>query len=285
MTTAARVSVLMTVFNREQFITEAIESVMASTFEDFELIITDDQSTDSSVEMARSYAEKDKRVRVEVNDTRLGDYPNRNRAAALASGEYLKYVDADDYLYPTGLQVLVSGMESFPDAGYGLCSLEQDAGRPFPFQLSPREAYLRHYFGEPLFHKAPLSSIIRRDAFRAVGGFSGRRSVGDFEMWHKLSARFPVVLMPGGVVWYRVHDEQESKLERDQPLEWLNLSWQVTRQQLADENCPLDASEVKRIASGLSTRKARLAAIKAARFRPREFAQVMRLGTSIVTST
>jgi hypothetical protein len=86
-------------------------------------------------------------------------------------------------------------------------------------------------------------------------------------------------------VWYRVHDEQESKLDRDQPLEWLNLAWQVTRQQLSDENCPLDESEVKRIASGLSARKARLAAIKAARLSPREFAQVMRLGTSIVTST
>ena len=158
------VSVLMTVYNREKYIRQAIESVIASTFQEWELIIVDDRSKDNSVMIARSYAEKDSRIKVYVNEQNLGDYPNRNQAASYANGKYLKYVDADDMIYPHGLELLVYYMEQFPDAGYGLCSLPQDKLSIFPFELSPEKAYYRHYFEQPLFHKAPLSSIIKKTA-------------------------------------------------------------------------------------------------------------------------
>lgn len=208
------VSVLMTVYNREKYLAQAIESVLASTFTDYELIITDDRSKDRSLEIAKEYEAKDSRIRVELNEKNLGDYPNRNKAAGLARGKYIKYVDADDLIYPTGLEVLVSGMEKYPEAGFGLGSLPQDKFRIFPFILSPAEAYKRHYFQEQLFHKAPLSAIMRKDAFDAVGGFTGRRYLGDFEMWHIMASKYPVVLMPHGVVWYREHEEQEMQDNR-----------------------------------------------------------------------
>lgn len=147
------VSVLMTAYNREKYIAAAIESVLASTYSNFELIITDDQSKDHTAEIAKRYAEKDKRIKVFINEQNLGDYPNRNKAASYAQGKYLKYVDADDAIYPWGLQLLVQMMEQFPEAGWGLCSLEQDVQRPFPFQLSPIEAYRYHYSGPGLFTK------------------------------------------------------------------------------------------------------------------------------------
>jgi len=203
------VSVLMTSYNREKYIGYAIESVLASTLKDFELIITDDCSKDDTVKIARSYAASDSRIKVHINEQNLGDYANRNKAASYASGKYLKYVDADDYIYPWGLQHLVEMMEQFPDCGWGLCSLEQYVKKPFPFILTPEEAYLYNYKGPGLFNKAPLSSIIKRDAFNAVGGFQPLRMVGDFEMWHRLAQHYPVVLMPHGIVWYREHGEQE----------------------------------------------------------------------------
>ncbi|HEV2714429.1 MAG TPA: glycosyltransferase family A protein, partial [Terriglobales bacterium] len=93
------VSVLMTAYNREKYIAEAIESVLASNFKDFELIIVDDCSKDRTAEIARRYT-SDSRVQVHVNEKNLGDYPNRNRAASLARGKYLKYLDSDDVIYP-----------------------------------------------------------------------------------------------------------------------------------------------------------------------------------------
>lgn len=208
------VSVIMTAYNRERYIADAIESVLASTFTDFELIIVDDTSTDNTVNIARKYEEQDSRVKVYVNEKNLGDYPNRNRATSLAKGKYLKYVDADDLIYPWGLEILVNCMEKYPDSGWGLCSIYQDEERIFPFCLDKSQIFNYHYTKNGLFQKAGLSSIITREIFEKIGGFSGRRHLGDLELWVRLSLISSVVLMPDGVVWHRIHDEQESKANR-----------------------------------------------------------------------
>lgn len=240
------VSVLMTSYNREKYIGEAIESVLNSTYKNFELIIVDDNSTDSTVEIARRFAANDERVQVYVNKENLGDYPNRNKAASYANGKYLKYVDADDMIYPSGLSHLVSVMEQFPMAGYGLCSLNQDKEKIFPFQLSPVEAYHYHYLGPSLFHKAPLSAILNKEAFEDTGGFTGKQHVGDFELWHILSKKYPVVLMPHGIVWYRQHADQQMNDNRTDPFVPFKY-YEVSKSFLTSTDCPLKFEE-KRIA-------------------------------------
>ena len=236
------VSVLMTVYNREKYIAQAIESVINSTYQNWELIIVDDRSKDRSVEIARKYEFKDTRIKVYINEHNLGDYPNRNKAASYALGKYIKYVDADDMIYPYGIEQLVYYMEQFPNAGYGLCSLEQDSEKIFPFQLDPTKAYQRHYFKTPLFHKAPLSAIIKKEVFDKVGGFTGKRMLGDFEMWHILSQHYPVVLMPHGIAWYRVHDEQEMSLHRSDPMEPFKYLL-IAKELVASDKCPLNKKE------------------------------------------
>lgn len=250
------VSVLMTAYNREKYIAEAIESVIDSTYQNWELIIVDDCSKDKTVQIARAYEAKDQRINVYVNESNLGDYPNRNKAASYAKGKYLKYVDADDLIYPYGLEQLVHYMERFTDAGYGLCSLDQDEYRPFPFKLSPKQAYQRHYFECALFHKAPLSSIIRRDVFVQINGFSGKRMLGDFEMWHLLSQRFPVVLMPHGIVWYREHEEQEMNDHRNDPFEPFKYLL-LQKEMIASDLCPLNGNERREICNKLNNRIAK----------------------------
>lgn len=242
MTDQPLISVLMTVYNREKYITEAIESVIASTYQNWELIIVDDQSKDNSVDIAKSYATKEDRIKVYINTQNLGDYPNRNQAASYAKGKYIKYVDADDMIYPHGLEQLVYYMEQFPEAGYGLCSLAQDKGRQFPFQLHPEQAYQRHYFEQQLFHKAPLSAILNRQVFEKAGKFSGKRMLGDYEMWHLLSQKYWVVLMPQGIVWYREHDEQEMSDHRSNPMEPFKYML-LADDLLASNECPLNESE------------------------------------------
>jgi glycosyltransferase involved in cell wall biosynthesis len=237
------VSVLMTAYNREKYIAEAIESVLAQTVSDFEIIIVDDSSTDRSHGIAFTYARKDPRVRVYRNEKNLGDYPNRNRAAELARGKYLKYLDADDYIYPERLGVMVSTMERFPESGFGLEPLAQDDQRPYPFQISPAEAYRRHYLqGDHILARSPLGSIIRTSAFRQVGGFSGKRWVGDFELWHTLAARFPVVMLTKGGTWYRKHDDQESTFNR----RFSSVRFEydlVAFAQLSSKHCPMEQPE------------------------------------------
>jgi len=239
------VSVLMTTYNREKYLEAAIDSVLASTYQNWELLVVDDQSKDKSVEIAQSYASKDSRIKSIVNKENLGDYPNRNMAASLAKGKYIKYVDADDMIYPVGLQVMVDGMEKFPEAGWGLSSLPQDKFRMYPFLLTGREAYQRHYFEQQLFHKAPLSAIMRKDFFDEVGGFTGRRFLGDFEMWHMLANKSPVVLIQQGVVWYREHEDQEMAHNRTDftvPFKYVLCSEEM----LNHADCPLSEEETKK---------------------------------------
>lgn len=237
--TTPLVSVLMTAYNREKYIAEAMESVLASSFEDFELIVVDDRSRDRSLEIARSF-EKDPRVKVHMNPENLGDYKNRNRAAELARGRYLKYVDSDDRMYPHGLEVMVKSMEAFPDAGCGL-SRPNALDRPYPIQLSPEEAYREQFFGCGLFENAPLSAIMRTEAFRAVGGFSGARYIGDYEMWLRLGARFPVVKMAQGLTWWRSHGEQEMAYDR-KSTGYHKLRLDVAIAALESDTCPLSRS-------------------------------------------
>lgn len=238
------VSVLTTAYNRELYIGEAIESILSSTFSDFELIIVDDCSTDNTVEIARGYEKNDDRVKVYVNEKNLGDYPNRNRAASYANGKYIKYLDSDDIIYPHGLGVMVRSMEQFPEAGYGLSSLA-DPDQPLPQSISPRQAYLEHFSRYGHFNRAPGSAIIRKSAFDSVGGFSGKRMIGDYELWLILSRQFHLVKFQRDLVWDRTHPDKE--LFSRYALNYDNLRKQVLTEAFSHRDCPISEKEIGQI--------------------------------------
>ena len=245
------VSVLMTAYNREMYIAEAIKSVLSSTYRNFELIIVDDGSKDRTVEIAKSYEAKDSRVKVYVNEMNLGDYPNRNRAASYACGKYLTYVDADDLIYYFGLEVMVEIMERFPDAGYGLNGISQDHKGIFPRLMSPNEAYSSYYIERTgLFNLPPSCSIFRRDVFEAENGFKEFRMVSDSEMWHRLSLKYSLVVIPYGVTWSRGHDDSESgKWMMDLPTTYHYLL--IRLQFMKNDLCPLTQDQRDEIIKGI----------------------------------
>ena len=239
------VSVLLTAWNREKYIGEAIEHVLASTYADFELIITDNASTDSTVDIIKQYAAKDNRIRYYINEANIGDYPNRNRAASYATGKYLKYTDSDDILYEHALQVMVAAMERFPEAGFCLCT-QQDAQIPYPVVISGRQAYLENFYGFNHFSCAPGSAIIKREAFERVGGFSGKRLIGDNELWFKLAAHYPMVKIPGGLYWDRNHGDQERFTDYANK-NYRELRHNVMLEAFERKDCPLTEEEKTKI--------------------------------------
>ena len=245
------VSVLMTVYNRQQYVEIAIQSVLSSTYQNFELVIVDDASSDLSFETIQKSSELDARIKAFRNKTNLGDYSNRNRAAEYASGEYLKYVDSDDVLHPFGLETMVACISSFPEAGLGLSCSGLRQG-PHPQLLSPRESYKLNYFQESLFSRAPGSSIIKTSSFRTVGGFSGKRQVGDHELWHRLAAKYPVVTMPRDLIWTRIHAGQEQSVHS--PSVKAKMHYDVQLEHLLAEDCPLSADEKQLVLTRLRDR-------------------------------
>ena len=238
------VSVLMTAYNREAFIAEAIESVMAQIFTDFELIIVDDSSKDRTVEIANHYAARDRRIRVFVNERNLGDYPNRNRAAALASGTFLKYHDSDDLLYPHCLSVVVPLLAGCPEAAFALSPGARDwTGGPYPMLLTPRMCYQREFLGGGMFHVGPACALFRAEAFRRLGYFPQVGAASDNVFWLNACASENVLLVPGGVFWYRTHVGQELVSARAQKdyMRALRCPWDA----LNASTCPLEPDEVE----------------------------------------
>ena len=238
---APRVSVLLTAYNREVYIASSIESVLAQTFEDFELVVVDDCSQDGTVEIARCYERRDARIRVVVNPHNLGDYGNRNRAAQLARGTLLKYHDSDDLMYRHCLDVMVSMLMSEPRAGFGLSSGWCWPGGPCPMLLTPRMSYQREFFGGGLFMCGPSGAIFRTEVFRELGGFVDHGAPSDYIFWLRACARVNILLLPADLFWYRVHPSQEFQSARAQReyARVFGASWQA----LDAPDCPLTPEE------------------------------------------
>lgn len=235
------VSVLMTAFNREKYIKESIESVLSSTFTQFELIIVDDCSTDGTVDIVRKYQSLDSRVKLFLNTKNLGDYPNRIKAADLAKGKYIKYLDSDDIMYPTCLETMVRSMELF-NANFGLCCGFYP-NSPLPFYLNPRESFIQHFIGGGLLGRSPLSAIINREFYHFIGGFNEERMVSDVEFWFRCALHSGVVLMQDGMTWAREHADQETQMN----IGLENRYKEIEDYYLAHAKTPLSADDVRRI--------------------------------------
>ena len=239
--TTPLVSVLMTAYNRERYIAAALDSVLAQSFGDFELLVVDDCSKDATAEIARAYEGRDSRVRVVVNERNLGQFGNRNVAVELARGTLLKYHDSDDLMYPHCLAAMVPSMLAYPEAAFGLTTGKDWPGGPCPMLLTPRLSYQREFLGSGMFNAGPSGAIFRADALRALGGFEDFGIPSDFLFWLRACATVPVLLLPADLFWYRVHPAQELQSERAER-EYaviIRAVWAA----LADEACPLTPDE------------------------------------------
>jgi glycosyltransferase involved in cell wall biosynthesis len=238
------VSVLMTSYNREKYIAEAIQSVLDQTFTDFEFIIVDDASTDDTLYIARKYEAIDKRIKVYANDQNLGDYPNRKKAASYAVGKYIKYVDSDDILYPHGLDVMVRGMEKFPEAALGMV-WGDPIFEPSPVSYSSHDAYYSYFFQNKWMQVGPSGSIYRRNAFEQVGGFDLLPYVGDFDLNLKLGALYPVVRLQTDLFFYRLHSGQQLNEGEHSTKGYEILNYKIQKRHLESVICPLSFAERK----------------------------------------
>lgn len=239
------VSVLVTIYNRERWLEACLDSILASTWQDFEVVVVDDGSQDGSAEIAERYAAMDGRIRFLRNEANLGDYPNRMRAAELARGKYLKYVDSDDLIYPHSLAIMVEAMEAHPEAALGLSHSLPEEEEPYPWCLSPEAAWRKQFLGRGCLSCGPTGAIIRREAFVESGGFRDWGVLNDMDLWYLLSARWPVVLLPPGLVWWRRHEGQEFTRD-DAAMVYLERGFALTLETLQRAGCPLSEADRQR---------------------------------------
>jgi glycosyltransferase involved in cell wall biosynthesis len=204
------VSVIIPVFNYDRFLGEAIESVLNQTYQQLEVIVVDDGSTDRSGEVAKSFADRGVKYCHQVN---AGIGQARNKGVELAQGEFLAFLDADDRWPEEKIERQLRAFESDP-------SLEMCFGQAVQLQNGPQwEAAVKD-------NKLPASGlvpgmvpgtmIVKRAAFDRVGAFPGGLKVGEFIDWYGRAVALQVrsVILPDLFLYRRIHDSNQGIRER-----------------------------------------------------------------------
>ncbi len=234
----------MVVYNRETYLKEAIDSVLGSSYQNWELIICDDNSTDNSVKIVQKYAQKDQRISVHVNETNLGQFANRDFAAVHARGKYLKYLDSDDILYRHGLEIMVNAMEQYPEAAFAMPGIPNE-NRPFPLVCSGKSGFARHFHQGGEFIHGPSAIIFRRSCFEMVGGFREFYYVGsDTDILIRMAKSFDYLKIQPALIWWREHEAQEFKKGIGNH-EYFIFQFKRSYLHITSDDAPLDTEEKK----------------------------------------
>jgi glycosyltransferase involved in cell wall biosynthesis len=207
-----KVSVCIPTYNAAAFLADAIDSVLAQNFSDFELVVSDDASDDETPSICRKYV--DPRFRATRSDRRLGQAGNWNRCLELASGEYVILLHADDQLLPGYLEHAAAIFDANEDVGLVHCAVRHvdEAGQPITLQrLFSSDRVDRN--GQTLRHLlldgcviSPAGVTVRRTVYESVGRFTDRIVWGvDWHMWIRIALRSPVAYLSDPLALYRDH--------------------------------------------------------------------------------
>ena len=202
------VSVVIPVYNGERFLNESLESVVAQTFQDYEIICVDDGSTDGSCALLNHYGA---RVRV-IQQANAGQSAARNAGVQQATGAFVAFLDQDDRWYPFKLAQQVAVLNAEPDVVLVHCDYDRMdgdgrvlvAGAALVERASALASPLGCLIGEALVF--PSAMMVRRDVFQRVGGFDTElRGFEDFDLIARLKQQGRFVLLNETGMAYRLH--------------------------------------------------------------------------------
>lgn len=205
------VSVITPTFNRSSYLLFAVDSVLKQTYENWELIIVDDGSTDNTRDLLDSYL-VDPRIQY-CFQTNRGQSVARNRGLSLAKGAFIGFLDSDDIWLPDKLEKQLALFERFPDADivHGDEVTIDENGNEISFQNMTR--YSGVITAQLLADNcvSMTTALARKDCFERLGGFDeSDRVADDYALWLKFSTRYRFHYHPEYVTLYRATPDQLS---------------------------------------------------------------------------
>jgi glycosyltransferase involved in cell wall biosynthesis/septal ring factor EnvC (AmiA/AmiB activator) len=215
-----KVSVVMASYNHEKYVAETIESVLSQTYQDFEFIITDDGSSDKTVEVIKRFA--DPRIKLFCFSNNQGACAAINNCLKEAKGEYIAVINSDDAWLPDKLEKQVIFLDEHPETGavFSYAQFIDDCGNDLGYEhiysqifIQPnrtRFEWLRHFFlsGNCLCHP---SVLIRKHCYNEVGFYDERfAQLPDFDFWIRLCMKYDIFIMPENLVKFRLRQNQEN---------------------------------------------------------------------------
>jgi glycosyltransferase involved in cell wall biosynthesis len=224
MSEAPRVSVIMPVYNCERYVAEAVQSIVNQSFSDFEFLIFDDGSTDSSLDILRSFARADPRLRL-ASDSHAGYVAWLKRGVDLARGEFLARMDADDIAMRERFAKQVRFLEDHSaHVALGTRTLVVDAdGAP----IAPANLEVTHEDIDRLHMQGGRGGsrichptvLMRADAVRSVGGYRQCYEFAeDIDLFLRLAERGQIANLPDVLLQYRIHPKTVGQTRRARQL-------------------------------------------------------------------
>jgi glycosyltransferase involved in cell wall biosynthesis len=211
-----KVSVCIPTYNYGRFIPDAIESVLGQTFNNFELLVVDNCSSDNTREVVENYSRRDARVLYICNEVNVGMVGNWNRCLKHASGEYIKILCADDVLDPRCLELQVSELEKDPAVALVTCARQLTSADLLPtnelhygvtYAVVEGADAIRTCFSHGNLIGEPTAVLFRRIA--AERGFDPKfQQLIDLEMWFFLLQNGKMAFVPETLCLFRQHEQQ-----------------------------------------------------------------------------
>jgi glycosyltransferase involved in cell wall biosynthesis len=245
------ISIIMPCYNAAAHLPTSIDSVLAQTFSDWELIAVDDGSIDATLTWLQH--QTDPRIRVSTQSNH-GVSAARNAGLALASGRYVAFLDADDTWDAGFLDAMFTALRAHPDAVLAYCgwqNLGLPGGRSDPFIPPDYETATK---AEALFTDCrwPIhAALVKRDAVLAAKGFDPTlKNAEDYALWLNVATASPIVRVPEVLAYYHFHDGVQASSDLARAA--LQL-WKAQRRYLAEHPAlihALGASSIRKLTTG-----------------------------------
>lgn len=210
-----KVSVIIPTYNRAHLLTQAIDSVLAQTFKDFELIIVDNYSTDNTESVVKSY--KDERIRYFKNRNQGLIGVNRNYGIQKSQGEYISFLDDDDLWLPEKLEKQVELLDSNKELGLVYSDIHiigSNGNLLKDTYFHSVKPFRGNVFNELLVANfiASLTVVVRKEALSKVGVFDPKYVIAqDYDLWLRIAECYPVDFIEQPLAEYRLHVESASQ--------------------------------------------------------------------------
>lgn len=258
------ISVVMSVYNGQKYLAEAIESTLNQNIRDLEFIIIDDDSTDNSLEIVQNYRAKDSRIRVVVNETNLGLAKSLNKGIALARGKYIARMDADDVSLPERFEKQVNFLENNPNIGvlgtnYSTINEEGFVLHDLKLNQQPYKIWWGLFFVNQIVHP---SVMMRRSIFTDydIKYLESLSSSADYDLWFQIIPYFDLANLNETLHLYRLHGRsisvsRKNEQERNAASILTNRTQQVINLELPDDygaylsNTTLELSQTEALIS------------------------------------
>jgi glycosyltransferase involved in cell wall biosynthesis len=214
------ITIIIPTYNRADFLGQAVDSVLAQTYKNWELLIIDDASTDSTGSIVAAYAQKDSRIRSIKNETNLGISKTRNRGLHEARGTYIAMLDSDDiWLDPEKLAKQIAAFEKNPKlaiVGTWITQIDETGKTLRNIEFALSDADIRRTF--VYYNSIVQSSVLflKQAALDAGGYDETLATMEDTDLWLNIGTKYEIETLPICATGYRVHKNSITKNRRKQ---------------------------------------------------------------------